>query len=123
MSTVTVAEAKRQFSELLRRAEYTRERVLVRRHGKPVAAIVSTEDLRRLEAMDDETDVADARLAMKEAARQGTASLDSVLRKHGLEYLLVPEKVVKAVVTTAKRTTKPAPAKKQARATRKGTSR
>lgn len=31
---------------------FGRERLLVLRHGKPVAALVSVEDLRRLEALD-----------------------------------------------------------------------
>ena len=41
MATLTVAEAKNRFSDVLRRAEYGGERVIVARHGKPVAAIVS----------------------------------------------------------------------------------
>jgi len=44
MSTMTVAEAKNHFSDVLRRAEYGGERVIVERHGKPVAVIVSTDD-------------------------------------------------------------------------------
>jgi prevent-host-death family protein len=44
-----VAEAKSRFSELLNRAAYGRERFVIRKRGKPVAAIVSTEDLTRLE--------------------------------------------------------------------------
>ena len=44
-----VAEAKSRFSELLNRATYSRERFLIRKRGKPVAAIVSAEDLARLE--------------------------------------------------------------------------
>ena len=48
--TVEVAEAKSRFSELLNRAAYKNERFLIRKHGKPVAAIVSTEDLARLES-------------------------------------------------------------------------
>src|SRR5438552_4166023 len=43
MATMTVAQAKNHFSDVLRRAEYGGERVVVERHGKPVAAIVSTD--------------------------------------------------------------------------------
>jgi prevent-host-death family protein len=57
MATMTVADAKNHFSDVLRRAEYGGERVIVERHGKPVAAIVSTEDLRRLEAAENAADL------------------------------------------------------------------
>lgn len=89
MATVTVANAKNHFSDLLRRAEYGGERVIVERHGKPVAVIVSTDDLKRLESLEDAADVRDAEAALKEAAEQGTLPLDAVLRKHGLDHLMV----------------------------------
>lgn len=47
---IDVAEAKSRFSEILNRASYGNERFVVRKHGKPVAAIVSTEDLAKLES-------------------------------------------------------------------------
>jgi prevent-host-death family protein len=73
--TMTVAEAKNRFSDVLRRAEYGGERVIVERHGKPVAAIVSTEDLRRLETTDDAVDLEDARAALAEAKRRRRPAL------------------------------------------------
>jgi prevent-host-death family protein len=85
---MTVAEAKNHFSDVLRRAEYGGERVVVERHGKPVAAIVSTDDLRRLEATDDAVDLEDARAALAEAKHAGTVSLETVLQKYGLDHLL-----------------------------------
>ena len=54
--------------DVLRRAEYGGERVVVERHGKPVAAIVSIDDLRRLEATDDKADVRDARVSLTQTA-------------------------------------------------------
>ena len=48
--TYDVADAKSRFSELLNRAAYGRERFLIRKRGKPVAAIVSAEDLARIES-------------------------------------------------------------------------
>ena len=89
MAIVTVADAKNHFSDLLRRAEYGGERVIVERHGRPVAVIVSTDDLKRLESLEDVADLRDAEAALKEAAEHGTIPLDAVLRKHGLDHLLV----------------------------------
>jgi prevent-host-death family protein len=89
MATMTVAEAKNRFSDVLRRAEYGGERVIVERHGKPVAAIVSTDDLRRLEATEDAADLRDSRAALAEAKERGTIPLDAVLRQYGLEHLRI----------------------------------
>ncbi len=47
---VTVADAKKQLSSWVRSAEYG-ETVVITRRGKPVAALVSTEDLGQLERL------------------------------------------------------------------------
>ncbi len=59
-------EAKTHLSEYLNRVAYRGERILVERHGKPVAALVSVEDLRRLEAQDEQVTSVD-NLDAKEA--------------------------------------------------------
>lgn len=46
---IGVAEAKRRFSELMSRTLYKGERFLIERKGKPVAALVSIEDLKKIE--------------------------------------------------------------------------
>ena len=107
MGYITVAEAKNRFSDLLRRAEYAGERVVVHRHGKPVAAIVSTQDLERLQALEDAEDVRDAALSLNEADAQGTIPLDVVLRKYGLAHLLPPQSAP-AAVRKRKATSRPA---------------
>ena len=104
MATMTVAEAKNRFSDVLRRAEYGGERVIVERRGKPVAAIVSTDDLRRLEAADDAADLRDAQVALTEAAQEGTVPLETVLRKYGLDHLLAGPPVRAARPRRAART-------------------
>ena len=47
--SMNVAQAKSKLSELLNRAAYGKERFLIRKRGHPIAAIVSTDDLMRLE--------------------------------------------------------------------------
>jgi len=120
MATMTVAEAKNHFSDVLRRAEYGGERVIVERHGKPVAAIVSTEDLRQLEAAENAVDLKDAQAALVEAKERGTIPLDAVLRKHGLAHLLVqqepPARRSRSAAgrrASAKRTGKASPSRRQ----------
>ena len=52
-----ISEARGEFSDLVNRAAYRHERVLLTRHGKPIAAIVSTGDLELLEALEDRDDL------------------------------------------------------------------
>ena len=48
-NAMSVADAKKHFSELMSRVAYNNERFLIQRRGKPMAALVSAEDLARLE--------------------------------------------------------------------------
>lgn len=50
MRTVNIVEGKRHLGELISRVAYGGERVILTRKSKPVAALVSMEDLARLEA-------------------------------------------------------------------------
>lgn len=45
---MSLADAKKRFSELIRRVAYNKGRFLIERRVKPLAALVSTEDLARL---------------------------------------------------------------------------
>lgn len=46
---VSVAEAKKRFSELLARAAYRGDRFIIEKRGKPVAALIGLDDLSHLE--------------------------------------------------------------------------
>ncbi|MGB4594087.1 MAG: type II toxin-antitoxin system Phd/YefM family antitoxin [Coriobacteriia bacterium] len=50
MTRVTAAQARRDFSEILNRASYGKERVIVTRHDADVAAVVPIEELRMFDA-------------------------------------------------------------------------
>jgi prevent-host-death family protein len=49
---VPVTQARAEFADLVNRVVYGGERVVVTRHGKPIVALVSAEDLARLEEAD-----------------------------------------------------------------------
>jgi prevent-host-death family protein len=51
---VPVTQARAEFAELINRAAYGGERIVVTRHGKPIAAFVSAADLERLRQLDRE---------------------------------------------------------------------
>ncbi|WP_261556459.1 type II toxin-antitoxin system Phd/YefM family antitoxin [Frankia tisae] len=49
---VPVTQARGELSDLVSRVAFSGERISLTRHGKAVAALVSAEDLARLEALD-----------------------------------------------------------------------
>ncbi len=49
---IPVTQARADFAELVNRVVYGGERIVVTRHGKPLAALVSAADLQRLEELD-----------------------------------------------------------------------
>lgn len=54
-------EARQEFAETLNRVAYGKDRVIVHRHGKPIAALVPIEDYELLEQMEDDVDVEEAK--------------------------------------------------------------
>ncbi|MCS0600771.1 type II toxin-antitoxin system Phd/YefM family antitoxin [Streptomyces sp. LP11] len=49
---IPVTRARAELADLINRVVYGGERVVVTRHGKPLAALVSAADLERLDALD-----------------------------------------------------------------------
>jgi prevent-host-death family protein len=74
MTLLEATKAKDSFSDTLNRTAYAKERIVLTRHGKPLAALVPLEDLALLEQWEDEADVEAARAALAEAEEQGTIS-------------------------------------------------
>ena len=66
---VSIARVRNNLADALNRAAYGGERVILERRGKPVAAIVSLDDLELLERLDDQSDVKAARKARAEAGK------------------------------------------------------
>ena len=80
MSTLTVSEARKVFAETVNLVAYTKERVMVERHGKALVAMVPVEDVELLRDLEDRMDLSDARAAIAEAKKKGTKPW-SVLKK------------------------------------------
>ena len=58
-TTLPVSMARSSFSDLLNEVLVYGERIVLERHGKAVAALVSVADLERLEALDPITEADD----------------------------------------------------------------
>ena len=80
MPAVSTVEARNEFSTVLNRAAFGKERVILARRGKAIAAIVPMDDVKLLRALEDRADLADAIAAEREALEKGTTSLADLKR-------------------------------------------
>ncbi|MBA2564039.1 MAG: type II toxin-antitoxin system Phd/YefM family antitoxin [Gemmatimonadetes bacterium] len=65
--TLNATEARDAFGETLNRVAYGKERVVLSRRGKPMAALIPLEDLALLEKLEDRLDVDAAAEALAES--------------------------------------------------------
>ena len=66
---VGIADIRNNLADTLNRAIYGGERVVLERRGKPVAAIVSLEDLALIEELDNRSDLRAARKARQQGGK------------------------------------------------------
>ncbi len=78
---INMVEVRDNLAEIVNRAAYGGERVVLKRRAKGVAAVVSMEDLRLLEELEDRADVKAAQKARKE---KGGITLTNYRKKHDL---------------------------------------
>jgi prevent-host-death family protein len=87
MTRLNVSKAREEFPDIVNRAAYGKERTIVSRRGKDLAAVIPIEDLRLLERLAeaemDRQDLEDARTALKEAEEKGTTPLRDFIRELG----------------------------------------
>ena len=81
---ISAAKAREEFSDLVSRAAYAKERHVVTRRGKAVVAMVPIEDLELLEELEDRIDVIEGLQALAEAQEQGTKRWEDVRAELGL---------------------------------------
>ena len=62
-----LTQARAHFTECVNRVTYRGERILIHKHGRPVAALVPVEDLALIRELEDRIDLEDARKALAEA--------------------------------------------------------
>jgi prevent-host-death family protein len=89
MIHIPVSEFKNVIAETLNRVVYAGERVLLQRHGKDVAALVSMKELKILEdieQLEDEIDLKEAIKAIKDikSGKDKVVAWDDVKKEFGL---------------------------------------
>ena len=83
MTRMGVSDARDHLSEVVDRARYTQERVVLTKRGRDVGAIISIDDLKLLEMLEDQLDIKSARQALEESQGE-RISYDDVRKNLGL---------------------------------------
>ena len=66
-TTVSTSKARVDFAEVINQVAYRGERVVLDRHGKPIAAIIPIDDLTFLEEIENRMDIDAAKRALAES--------------------------------------------------------
>ena len=67
INRLAASKARERFADVLDEVSVKGERIVLERHGKPVAALISSDDLELLEALEDRYDVELVRQTLAES--------------------------------------------------------
>jgi len=81
MTTLKMSEVRDKLSECANEVAYKGERIMVDRNGKPVFVMISVEDLKLLELIEDKLDIMAGEEALK---RNDFVGLDELKKELGL---------------------------------------
>ena len=68
---ISIAELRARLGDLVSRVSYNHDRVVITRHGKPVAAIISASDMEKFQELEDWNDIQAAEASERETKRNG----------------------------------------------------
>ena len=66
LNKITTADARKKFSNIINRVAFGKESFVLTRRGEPIAALVSMEELKLLQELEDQIDIEDAWKAKNE---------------------------------------------------------
>ncbi|MFG2515248.1 type II toxin-antitoxin system Phd/YefM family antitoxin [Streptomyces sp. NPDC048584] len=81
---IPVTQARAELADLINRVVYGGERVVVTRHGKPLVALVSADDLRRLEELRESAEPAQDQVISTVAGVREAASAPRERQRFGI---------------------------------------
>src|SRR6266567_1817000 len=83
MAMLEATKAKDTFGDTLNRVAYGKERIILSRRGKPIAALVPLEDIALLDELENAADADEVRQAREEAARGEVVAWEDVKAEFG----------------------------------------
>ncbi len=84
MTTISTVKARENFSDLVNRSAYGKERIVLTRRGKGVVAVIPVEDLTLLEAIEDRLDLEDIEKALADPENKKSIPWEKVKKELGL---------------------------------------
>jgi prevent-host-death family protein len=81
---LSTVDARNQFAEVINRAAYGRERIILTRRGKEIVAVVPIEDVRLLQLLEDKLDLAAGRAALAAVECDGAVPWQALKTELGL---------------------------------------
>ena len=63
-NTISTAEARKKFAEIVNKVAYGKEPIVLTRRGEEIAALISMEELELLQLIEDHMDIEDAQKAL-----------------------------------------------------------
>jgi prevent-host-death family protein len=84
MGNITAANARGNLADVINTVAYAKERIVLTRRGKRVAAVIPIEDLDVLERIEDEIDLSAARTALADTKKHGTIPWEKIKKELGL---------------------------------------
>jgi prevent-host-death family protein len=78
---ISIAELRARLGDLVTRVSYKHDRVVITKHGKPVAALISANDMEKFEELEDWNDTKAAEAAIRETKRNGGPIPWSVVKR------------------------------------------
>ncbi len=76
MDALSMATVRKDLAELIGKVQYGKERMIITRHDKPVAALVPVDDAAFLERLEDRLDLVEALEAIEDYDVNGGVSLE-----------------------------------------------
>jgi len=80
---ISIADLRAKLGDLVSRVSYKHDRVIITKHGKPVAALISASDMEKFQELEDWNDIQAIKDGLKDARKNGTVPLETVLREFG----------------------------------------
>lgn len=82
MEKITTTKARDSFADIISKIAFGKERIILTRNGREIAAIISVEDLENLEEFEDLADLEQARKAIAETGTH--VDYQNFRQKHNL---------------------------------------
>ncbi len=85
MDKISVSDARKDFAEIVNKARYGGERIIIQRQGKDCVAIVPMSDLKTIEFIENHVDITEAQQVKMEAKEKDIEVFEELLDDLGLD--------------------------------------